>query len=698
MRSKPVILCIVLIICMSLIGCFSSDNPANESVATTDDTTDRALDANVTLSVIALSASQDSISFNSTTQVSATLYDDTGTVIPGVPVTFSIDRPDIASITTGVVSDESGVATATLTSRGISGEVQVSASVGEVSSATPKTIVIYDGVTPESITVTSNPTAVVFGGTATITATVLDATGNSVANGTQVVFEIDNSSFGTVTGIATTNAGVATATFEAGNMPGVSSITASAGSVNSSTNITILDAPASSIEFVSAVPNVVAISGSGGNETSVIQFKVKDTSGDPVEGEVVTVSMKGPNGGEYIDSSGDGTPRTIIISSNASGITQVILNSGTVAGPVTVTASITVDGKTVSVNSSVVSIGGGVPSAKRFTAAATHLNLPGLEWVGALTDITIFMADRFGNYNILDGTTVSFATETGLSIDTAEVTTNENGIASVTARTQNSPEDVAELAWETTLRTYVDTTFTFENDNSPTGYPRKGLSTILIHTKGEEHFNDNNANGVYDTGDTFIDTVDDPFCDFNDDNTYTAAGGADPPDLYIDSEPTNGIWDGNNGVWDSNKNIFLNFPILLTGEPEYIGLHNVTEGIANNTTFNVADGSYVDFEFYVSDVNLNPPLADTEVEITLTEGDLAGRIKYTYDEINWVGGSAAEQLKLLTFSVRISDKNAGDADPKKLSKLSMTVKWSWKDDSGADLSFEDKVTVTGYVD
>ncbi len=693
MRSKPIVLFVLFVFCMSFAGCFTSDNPADESGTVTTDTTDRVLGTDVTPTVISLSASQDSIPFNSTTQVMATLYDKTGTLIPGAKVTFSIDRPDLASITTSAVSGEAGVATVNFTSREISGEVQISATVGTLTSGTPKTIVIYDGVTPHSITVSSNPTAVVFGGTATVTATVLDTLGNSVTNGTQVVFEINNSNFGTITGIATTNAGIATATFEASNMPGVVSISASAGSINSSVDITILDAPASSIEFVSAEPSVISLAGSGGNETSMIQFKVKDSSGVPVEGEVVSIIMQGPNGGEYIDSSGDGTPKTIVISSNASGIAKVILNSGSVAGPVTVTASITVDEKTMSVNSSVVSIGGGVPSAKRFTAGIERLNVPGFEYVGALTKITTFMADRFGNYNILNGTTVSFATETGLSIDTADVTTNENGVASVIARTQNVPEDVAPLAWESILRAYILANF-FPSGNAPTGNPRDGLSSILIYTKGEEHFDDNNANGMFDTGDSFIDSFDDPFCDYNDDRTYTAFTGvsppADPAELYIDSEPTNGIWDGKNGVWDSNKNIFLNVPILVTGEPTFIS--------ADTGSFAVPDGGSATITFYVSDENMNPPVAGTRITVSLTEGDLDGEIEQTFKEINWVGPDWTDQLDQLTYTVVVRDAQPGDIAAPKLSKLTITVNWSWTDDGGANLSSTHKYNITGTVD
>jgi len=641
MRLQLIRLFVLFVGCALIYGCFSSDS--------TGDVADPGTPAAVTETpaVIVVAASQDSIAFNSTTQVTATLYDDNGTGMPGISVVFTLDRPEIASITASAASNNSGVATVTFTSRSLSGEVQVSATVGTVTSATPKVIVIYDGTIPSSITVSSNPTAVVFGGTATITATVLDSAGSAVANGTQVVFEVDNSNFGAATGTAATNSGVATATFTAGTTSGIVTISASAGTATASTTITILNEEASSIEFVSATPDRIALAGSGVNETSIIQFRVKSSGGEPVEGETVTVAMVGPNGGEYIDSSNDGTPDQIVISSNASGIAQVILNSGGVAGPVTLSASITVDGTTITVNSSVVSIGGGVPSAKRFTSAVTVRNLPGLEILNRTTDITAYLADRFGNYNILTGTTVSFVCETGLTIDTATVTLAEDGLATVTARTQNEPEDVTPLSWETDLQAYVLANYGY----TTTGHPRDGLCSILVYTKGEEHFDDANANGMYDSGETIIDTFDDPFCDYDDDDVYSAYAGpyppADPPDLYIDSEPQNGVYDGKNGIWDSSKNIFMNYPILITGRPSLVS--------SDDTTFALDDAGQLSLTFIVADINLNQLPAGATIAFNVTGKIKISQAPSSFPDSNAIGYSEASHLSLLKKTVIIED-------------------------------------------
>jgi len=662
MRYQALTRILILFVgCVLIYGCFTSDSTGDaEDTGTTPTTTEEP-------AVIVVAASQDSIAFDSTTPVTATLYDDNGNGMSGLVVEFTLDRPDLASITASATSNDAGVATATFRSRTLSGEVQVSATVGTVTSATPKTIVIYDGATPSNITLSSNPTAVVFGGTATITATVQDSEGSSVANGTQVVFEINNSNFGTVTGTATTNAGVATATFTAASTSGTAVISARSGTATASVDVIILSAEASSIEFVSATPDRVALAGSGVNETSIVQFRVKSSGGDPVEGETVTITMVGPNGGEYIDSSDDGTPKHIVVSSNASGIAQVVLNSGTVAGPVTLSASITVDGITVTVNSSVVSIGGGVPSAKRFTSAVTIRNLPGLEILNRTTDITAYLADRFGNYNILTGTTVSFVCEIGLTIDTATVTLAEDGLATVTARTQNEPEDVNPLSWETDLQAYVLANYGY----TTTGHPRDGLCSIMVYTKGEEHFDDTNANGTFDSGEAFVDTYDDPFCDYDDDDAYSPYAGsyppADPPDLYIDSDPQNGVYDGMNGIWDNSKNIFMNYPILITGRPSLIS--------SDQTSFELDDAGQLSLTFIVADINLNQMPAGATIAFAVTGDIKISQSPSTFTDSNAIGYDMASHLALLKKTVIIEDASEESWCDPKPAAVTMTVTW-----------------------
>ena len=618
-----------------------------------------------TPAAIDMAASFDSINPAETTEITATVYDASGGIISGVDVLFTLDDPTLAFITSYSTTDAFGEATAILTARNLAGEVDVTATVGSVINDPAKTIIIFDVSAPNQINLTPNPTSILVQGTSSISAEVLDSSSNPVPNGTSVLFEVSNPIYGTVTASALTNSGIAAATFEALNQPGTATINVDSGSASNTVDVEIVQAPASAIEFSSAEPQTISIRESGGVETAIIRFVVKDSNDNPLEGITVSFKMVGPNGGEYIDPTDDGTPDEIDVSTNDQGVAQVTLHSGTVAGPVTISGTIDVDGTPTTVQSSVVSIGGGVPSAKRFSVASDILNLPGLAENNRTASITAYLADRFGNYNVLQGTTVSFISEIGLAIDTSAITLDEDGLATVTVRTQaGAPEDVAPLSWETDLQNDIQTRYQY----ATTGHPRDGLSSILVYIKGEEHFGDNNANGDYDVGETFIDTTTDPFNDFNNSGDYDD-GATDPEELYIDTGNT-GAYDGSvNGVWDANKHLFINLPILVTGAP-------IIRFDINTATFDVANGGIsAPINVLVCDSNLNQLTPGSTVTIAADVGKLAGSISREYTNSNAIGPDDSGHLGLIEYTFQILDADATDTDPKEQAVITVTVGW-----------------------
>jgi hypothetical protein len=617
-----------------------------------------------------LKATPDSINPGGTTTVEATVYDASGNPVSGVSLTFTLDNPLLASITSTVATNGSGVAKATLTARSTAGTIQVTATSDSVSSS-PLAVAILSSSSPSQVSVTVNPTAIRVQGTTTVQAQVLGANGQPVPDGTVVTFTSENQLFGTFSSnTASTNSGTASATFQAADQAGTASISVSSGLAVSQANITVLPALASVIQFVSANPQIVALKGSGGVETSVVQFVVKDNNDNPVEGINVSLSLTGPNGGEYIDPPPDTTPKQIDVSTDANGIAQVILHSGGVAGPTTIIATTYVSDGTgsqipIQAQSSVISIGGGVPSAGRFSVAATQLNLPGLDYDGIPTTLMVYLADRFGNYNVLTGTTVSFATEPGLAVDAASVTTDATGVAQVTARTQipqlgSGPEQVQPLPWETQFVNYVASTYGVSINP-----PREGLVSVLVYVRGEEQFNDTNANGVYDLGtDSFTDTIDDPFIDYNDNGVYDGPSSADPMEQFIDSNG-NGVWNTYNGKWDADKFIFYNFKILLTSEPIVR---------ANVSTFTVPNGGSTTIKFLVCDVNGNIPTGGSTLSVSTDNGTLRGTTHLDYTDSSVIGSSEASQLGLVEFVYTLSDSDPTTDDPK---QTTVTASLSW---------------------
>ena len=634
---------------------------------------------------INVTAELDSINPEEETEIYADVYDASGYTISGVRIMFTLNDPVLAWISNTGTTDSEGRATATLTAREIPGEVEITATTASLTNDPPKKIIILDQSAPSKINLTTTPASILVQGTSNVSAEVLDAEGNPVADGTTVIFEVENNLYGSITHSSTTNNGYATATFEAKNQPGTARIIASAGSASDSIDINIYQAPPAAIEFLSAEPQWIALQGTGGNDYSIIKFIVKDSNGTLLDGENVSFKMYGPNGGEYIDPiPDDPTPDEIDVSTDSNGIAQVILHSGNVAGPVTMNATIIIDdvtNNTMTSRSSVVSIGGGAPSAKRFSVSADILNLPGLNYNNKIAYITVALADRFGNYNVLKGTTVSFVAESGLAVDTSEITLKENGLATVSVRTQHpidlkAPEDVAPDDWETNLQFYVFSNYYYDSGGS---HPRDGLCSILVYATGEEHFNDSNANGIYDDDvdpllrESFVDTFDDPFCDYNNNGEYNSGGNSypsgqnstDPEELYIDFADDE-MWDEKNGEWDGNKYIFGNLPILITGSP-------VVRFRESN--FNLNNGGSQSIGVLVCDQNLNPLTPGSTVTISTDVGKLAGRTSHVYRNSSTIGPNRDGHLALIEYIFDIYDDDSDTSGPAKNGAITVTVDW-----------------------
>lgn len=528
-----------------------------------------------------------------------------------------------------------------------------------------------DGVTvgtPANITVSATPSALTTLGSTSITAMVLDGSGAKVADGTVVRFTLNSNALGSMTATSTTFHGQAIGTFTAANSAGTAVITATAGNAQGSVQVQISPAAINSIQFESANPQTIGIKGFGQAETSQIKFIVMDVNGQPVSNATVTFTIKGPGGGEYI------APTSV--STTSSGEASTILHSGTTAGPVTVLA--TVGGTSVSASSSAISVGGGTASESHFNLATSVFNLPGLIYSGATADISAFVADRYGNYNLLTGTAVSYYTEAG-AVDRTGVT-DSTGLTKVTLRTQAPvPVEVAPLTSETTLLSRLKSTYGATAMAGVTGHPRNGWTTVLATVQGEEKFLDENGDGVFtysysttpcpgpesggsiiytcecDNGkasvigpascpsgskrsEAFVD-VGEPFIDKNDDGCRndsstkncngSVSSSSDPFEEFIDANGDS-AYNGPNGVWDgagcisqgcqSSKMIPASITLAFTGNPALCA--------AAPTIFALNGGSK-SFSFAVGDLNANALIAGTTIAVAADAGTLSGTTDYT---------------------------------------------------------------------
>ncbi|MFT6977471.1 MAG: hypothetical protein ACJAZA_001183, partial [Shewanella psychromarinicola] len=397
------------------------------------------------------------------------------------------------------------------------------------------------------------------GGTATISVLIQDDQGNPFTQPVDVNFSstcaTKSPAQAVISSPVSSSNGVATSTYRAEGCVGEDQInvTANAGGISLSAagTINVLQADVGSIVFVSAAPQNISILGTGGDESSVVKFKVLDKNSNVVTNQNVIFKLNTTIGGVKID--------PLQATTDNSGVVQTVVTTGTVATSLRVTA--TVDNGSIpaiSSQSSQLIISTGIPDQDSFSLSAEVLNAEGWDLDGTVVKVTARMADAFNN-PVPDGTTVSFTTEGGSIEDACQTV---KGACSVSWTSQlPRPEGEmllngagamfrnpsALLAYDSTLEVYGNI------------YDQKygGRATITATAIGEESFPDLNGNGRFDAteADTFLTGKDvtgqlfdlnDAFNDYNEDGVFNPqqTGGQDGGTLeeLVDFN-ANGVFD-----------------------------------------------------------------------------------------------------------------------------------------------------------
>lgn len=238
--------------------------------------------------------------------ITATVKDAAGSLVPdGTAVTFTTTFGTLSSTYETTVD---GIAITTLTSPDFAGSATVTATCGSVISTVVVTCEVTSGVV-STITLQAAPIIVTeTAGSSTITATVKDANGNPVADGTPVTF---STTFGTLfSSYETTLDGVVTTilTFSTGDSSSV--VTATSGSVSAIIAVYYLatSGVVSTITLV-ASPATVATT----TETPTIIATVEDAGGNPVpDGTPVTFSTNFGTLSSPYETTLNGTATTIL--------------------------------------------------------------------------------------------------------------------------------------------------------------------------------------------------------------------------------------------------------------------------------------------------------------------------------------------------------------------------------------------------
>jgi len=448
------------------------------------------------------------------------------------------------------------------------------------------------------------------GGSTTFTVTVVDS--ESDLSTDEVTFEFTSgcvteatASFDATTVV--TASGSATVTYTAQGCVGDDTITASTGGIDATATINVEAEDVLSLEFVSASPSAISITGTGGVETSTVTFRVLGESGNPVTNQSVTFTLDTDAGGVAIP-----VARQSAVS-NINGEVNTIVQAGTLPTPVRVTA--TDDATGIATQSSGLSIGTGITDADSFTAVRQHCNPSGWDWTGDTMQVSAYLGDAFNN-NPPDDTAVSFTTNGG-NVEGACLTVD--GSCSVTWTGQNPRPNFTD----------VD------------GVQQPGDALILAFTTGAESFDDDNGNGIFDDGDngSFGD-LGEPYFDENQSGDY------DSGERFVDTN-NNKLYDAPNGLYNgpacergnvcadlTTITIWESIPIVMSsniislffGEggsmPEPGDTLAVTEDVVS-----FFDG------LYIGDENGNAPPVGTSISVETTNGTLESEASFTIESI-----------------------------------------------------------------
>ncbi|MCZ8130161.1 MAG: Ig-like domain-containing protein [Steroidobacteraceae bacterium] len=463
---------------------------------------------------------------STTATITALVRDASNNLVPNVPVVFTASSGGIAA--SSPTTNASGAATATLSTAGDPALRAITVTARAATLTASTTVQVVAGAGSVTVNMGSGTGTAFQAGTIGISNANLSASGSTSL---QVVLQQSDGTLytqpvainfsspcqaqgrATITSPVQTSSGIASATYAAVGCSGSDTITATAQignrSLSASGTVTVAAAAIGSIVFDSATPANIALQGTGSQgrpETSTVVFRVLDRSGGPVAGANVAFALNTTVGGLSL------APATA--QADANGRVQTVVQAGTIATSVRVTATVQNTTPQISTQSAQLTVTTGVPDQDSFSLAVQCPNVEALGIDGIVVSVTARLADRFNN-PVPDGTAVTLSAEGGQIFAQCQTTTVTNGSSGCTVN------------WTST------------NPRPAGGLGQAGRAAIFATAIGEESFTDANGNGAFDNGEAFVDQAErfrdndedgvydlgEPFYDFNNNGVRDPADG-----------------------------------------------------------------------------------------------------------------------------------------------------------------------------
>ena len=405
--------------------------------------------------------------------LSVTLTTSNGTPIKSAIVSFTTSAPDLLSFdpaSASALTDANGVAVmqvapATVTSSGalsitataVVGTTTAKASTNIAVGAAPLTIGALSFSPPQSGPLPAFSTVqlnipVTTGGVAATSVSGLLMSSLCVGDGKATLV------------LGSLSAGVQTATYTNNGCNRVTdTITVSIGSSSQHIDLSVGAANIGTIQFIGTdlAGQSIVLKGSGGlgrKEAAVVTFRVVDQNNNGLSGVDVNFRATTYTGGL--------TVLPLKGTTDALGNVTTTVSSGTIPTPVRVIAEATRNGTNINGLSDSLIISTGLPIQRFMSLSASSYNIEGLGTDNEISNITVALADQFGN-RISDGTAINFVTEGGAIGSSAQgACLTVDGSCTVPLKSQNFR-------------------------------PVNGRVTILAYVQGIEDFVDSNGDGQY---------------------------------------------------------------------------------------------------------------------------------------------------------------------------------------------------------
>lgn len=327
------------------------------------------------------------------------------------------------------------------------------------------------------------------------------------------------------------------------------------------------------IQYISASSEQLSLKGTGGNESATLVFEVMGSTGHAVQGVDVELSLNSDLGGACLSASSiSECTKTLVLKSDANGKVTVLVNAGTIASPVGVTArDLTSNVYTVS---NILSISTGVPDQDSFSLSLNTFNPYAWEKNNSVVNVNVRLADAFNNPPTL-GTTISFWTDGG----------------SIQPSCQTDKDGGCSVDW-------------FAGDPRPAN----GIATILAFAQGNESFIDTNGDGYYEEGiDKFTEEDDLPeaFLDRNNNLRFDKNH-----EEFVDFNK-NGAYDEGDGKYngvlckDESTNGCTKTGVTVRKSARLVMASNIVGNIHFTSPLNIGEGQTKTFELILSDLNGN---------------------------------------------------------------------------------------------